>query len=677
MSKKHNIGIGNIASIGVADIDVYNTGKRKLEAIKLKNATKIKIRVGVFFDGTGNNGFNSDAIYYTKKPPLTQDDIKAEEHKGFDVETDTSYWNPYSNVKLLHDIYEEKSDNFTDREEDPHHYLQFRIYVQGIGTLQDKKDDKFGSGLGEGSRGVIARVNLACEFISDRINKEFGILKSKDKKQLYLQSLQIDVFGFSRGAAAARHFCNEVLKTKVINENLFEKEVVFKQYTPKKQDKFKNEQLLVQVENDNIPKVNKNFKTEIPIQRFAGGKLGELLQEKNINYPKRKVSIEFLGLFDTVISQILEQKGVLNISRILDALTPDYITVRPLPFIPITIPNPVNFISAIKKVNPDVSNKHIKKIFHITAGSEWRKNFPLTPIENSESRKTLKVLGAHSDIGGGYWLTEKEIKILDFFDVPYDDYHEDIDTVNEFKYKLRKWYIDQSFCNDNTEEIRWETKCHLRTTSNMMVGGFPMIEYKLVDEAVMSTANEKIIDGRNYEIFAYHFQLRSTRKLDNRLSLAHMNIMKHIAIKVGGVPLFNSKSEDSSKQLGVLKSKGYKPKEYAYHTGYDLEGYEDRMIKVADQIWGVSNGKSFDPKIFHKEKGGYFYELEKEQHDYIMKNFVHLSACFNTTIESFESFDHFDAVYANVPNMTFEDEFKNPPYEREYYTPVLAKFDKN
>lgn len=676
MSKKHNIGIGNIASIGVADIDVYNTDKRKLEAIKLKNTTKVKIRVGVFFDGTGNNGFNSDAIYYKKVLPLTTDNIETEKHEGFDVETDTSYWNSYSNVKLLHDIYEEKSDNFTDREEDSHHYFQFRIYVQGIGTLQDKKDDKFGSALGEGSRGVIARVEKACIDIADEIEERFIDIKSKDKKQLYIGSLQFDVFGFSRGAAAARHFCNEVLKDKTTNEILYQS-IPLKIDVPKVHDHVKKGESRIEVKIDNVRVKKKRFKPGVPVTTFTGGKLGEFLRAKNINYPKRKVSIEFLGLFDTVISQILEQKGVLNISRVLDALTPDYITVRPLPFIPITIPNPVNFISAIKKVNPDVSNKHIKKIFHITAGSEWRKNFPLTPIENSESRKTLKVLGAHSDIGGGYWLTEKEIKILDFFDVPYDDYHEDIDTVNEFKYKLRKWYIDQSFCNDTTEEIRWETKCHLRTTSNMMVGGFPMIEYKLVNEAVMGTANEKIIDGRNYEIFAYHFQLRSTRKLDNRLSLAHMNIMKHIAIKVGGVPLFDSKSNDSSKQLEILKSKGYKPKEYAYHTGYKLEKYQDRMIKVADQIWGVANGKSLDPKIFHKEKGGYFYKLEKEQHDYIMKNFVHLSACFNTTIKSFESFDHFDAVYANVPNMTFEDEFKDPPYEREHYTPVLAKFDKN
>ncbi|SEN01089.1 hypothetical protein SAMN05421856_11164 [Chryseobacterium taichungense] len=50
---------------------------------------------------------------------------------------------------------------------------------------------------------------------------------------------------------------------------------------------------------------------------FTGGSLGAFLKQRNINYPKFNVSIEFLGIFDTVISQILEKKELLTRQEIL------------------------------------------------------------------------------------------------------------------------------------------------------------------------------------------------------------------------------------------------------------------------------------------------------------------------------------------------------------------------
>lgn len=60
--KTGNIGIRNIADIGVADIDIYGTNSKKYKAYE--RTEKIKLRIGVFFDGTGNNRFNSDSVYY-------------------------------------------------------------------------------------------------------------------------------------------------------------------------------------------------------------------------------------------------------------------------------------------------------------------------------------------------------------------------------------------------------------------------------------------------------------------------------------------------------------------------------------------------------------------------------------------------------------------------------------
>jgi hypothetical protein len=224
INMKQNIGIRNFAQIGIADIDVYNTNRKKLEGIIPKNAVNARIRVGVFFDGTGNNADNSDTVYYDYKDKFTKefaiDTTKVPEykHKGFKVKSDSSYWNSYSNVRLLHDIYEEKSNDFTDPKfnKDPHYYIQLRVYVQGIGTLKDFEDDQEGTGFGEGDRGVIARVQKACIDITERIKIEFDDYKNP----LYIESLEFDVFGFSRGAAAARHFCNEVLKEKSVTKEI-------------------------------------------------------------------------------------------------------------------------------------------------------------------------------------------------------------------------------------------------------------------------------------------------------------------------------------------------------------------------------------------------------------------------------------------------------------------------
>jgi hypothetical protein len=99
---KNMIGIRNVAQIGVADIDVYGTKRKLLDNTIPKNAEKVKLRIGVFFDGTGNNGFNSDAVYYKQELPFKNPNDIEVKHKGFDVAKDSSYFNPYSNVKLFY-----------------------------------------------------------------------------------------------------------------------------------------------------------------------------------------------------------------------------------------------------------------------------------------------------------------------------------------------------------------------------------------------------------------------------------------------------------------------------------------------------------------------------------------------------------------------------------------------
>lgn len=669
------IGIRNVAKIGIADIDVYNANRKKFEEIIPKNAVNARIQVGVFFDGTGNNADNSDMVYYYHKDkfrdnfPIDTTDVPKYKHKGFKVKSDSSYWNSYSNVRLLHDIYEERVfDDNKKESKDPHYYIQLRVYVQGIGTLKDFEDDQEGTGFGEGDRGVIARVEQACLDIADKIKIQFDSYK----KPLYIESLQFDVFGFSRGAAAARHFCNEVLKEKSIS-----KEIRIEKEKFKVNDKLKKETYYVEVDNT---RVNKQIpKSVFAIEKvFTGGKLGELLKANKILYPKNKVTIEFLGLFDTVISQMLEIYKVINISRKLPPIIPNI-----LPFGPRLITNPTNKFAIIKKVNPDVSNKNIKNVFHLFATKEWRENFPITPISNYYKGYSLGVMGSHSDIGGGYWQTKQEIATLHFFDIDLDDYTQEINAATLFMNQLRNWYIEKGYCNNDTSEIEWEIWHHVKITNIIYIDTITNTytytgksKHVLIKKDVLKNETVKVIDLKEYELTGYHYVLKSVRKIDNKLSLVYMNVMKHIATNFGKVPF-------------LLKTEGAThPEEYKFNKGFSLQEYQNYMITIAEKGWQIkNNGEKDNGNLFFKENGKDVYKIESKTYKNVIKNFVHLSGNFNIIIPSpylekiadlpyFEKITEIKSLFPHAPRMMMKDKFVNPPYERASYIPKLEEYDK-
>ncbi|MFV0507004.1 MAG: T6SS phospholipase effector Tle1-like catalytic domain-containing protein [Bacteroidales bacterium] len=87
------------------------------------------------------------------------------------------------------------------------------IYVEGMGTKEMVPDDPFGKGFGSGKYGIKERMKEACGFLAKKISdyveqEEIDITKAN---RLYIK---LDVFGFSRGAATARHFLHEIQKKK-------------------------------------------------------------------------------------------------------------------------------------------------------------------------------------------------------------------------------------------------------------------------------------------------------------------------------------------------------------------------------------------------------------------------------------------------------------------------------
>ena len=172
---------------------------------------KIKIRYSVFFDGTLNNRTNIDQrLVSTDKSDLDEDERRAAEEleKKMSVEDikkakgiykkfkegGNSYENGYTNVVKL--------ERHVDTNSPPKDYqLMLKTYVEGPGTRDKKKDDAIGYGLGMGFlSGVKKKVT---QGVKDVVNKASLNIRRKD---VMIEKLTLDVFGFSRGAAAARHF---------------------------------------------------------------------------------------------------------------------------------------------------------------------------------------------------------------------------------------------------------------------------------------------------------------------------------------------------------------------------------------------------------------------------------------------------------------------------------------
>ena len=161
------------------------------------NKTGIPITAAIFFDGTGNNRNNTAQRRMTEQNTQEEDGIRRNDSfptygrkKGGSL-TNSSYAAGYSNVSILERLNIQRET--ANRE--------ISVYVEGIGTDDNKKDDKGGSGFGVGKTGIKSKVKRGIMLLGESIATILELQKST-----YVENMTIDVFGFSRGAAAARHF---------------------------------------------------------------------------------------------------------------------------------------------------------------------------------------------------------------------------------------------------------------------------------------------------------------------------------------------------------------------------------------------------------------------------------------------------------------------------------------
>jgi len=172
----------------------------------------ITLRIGVFFDGTGNNRSNSETVAgcYARDVNLEEEaeDIqqfcRAHGYDGRGNSPDNSYGNDMSNVAKLYALYtDDRSRQLAA--EDTIGYIP--AYLDGIGTSSGEEDSPLSQMTGRGALGVVARVVQSAALILERV-EQFKLFNPERK----IERVEFDIFGFSRGAAAARHFANEVHK---------------------------------------------------------------------------------------------------------------------------------------------------------------------------------------------------------------------------------------------------------------------------------------------------------------------------------------------------------------------------------------------------------------------------------------------------------------------------------
>ncbi len=295
----------------------------------------------------------------------------------------SSFVNGYTNIKRLFEHYK-GYDPLNLKESEPRKYTKgrFKVYASGDGCIDPheggklESDSAIGLGLAFGQTGVLAHIVYTCDKIAKNL---------RQKELTVVDELVLDVFGFSRGAAEARHFVSSIMK----EYDLLTSDVT-RDYTLNTLDKSKNiftpfypEDNGVYTMIDNRPYFNP-LRTDIEkvsVEKGTG-KNKRSVTVYNPYYKGNKVnkfdinaiSFRFVGIYDTVAHY-----GICQANDNQD-------------------------------LNLDFEESKLGRLVHLIAEDEYRKNFAMTRIKEdsadnflgNEKMKEIALPGAHADVGGGY-----------------------------------------------------------------------------------------------------------------------------------------------------------------------------------------------------------------------------------------------------------------------------------
>ncbi|MDV9042629.1 DUF2235 domain-containing protein [Stenotrophomonas sp. RAC2] len=155
------------------------------------------LRIGLFFDGTRNNAHN----LARGRPQLPQPrpaQLRADDDSTYQSRLTSSYDNGLTNIARLQQLYPDSRRGALARP-------SLSVYVEGVGTRDDADDDLIGLAFGIGASGVRAKVKRALQVLLPAALAE---LSTHWRQPLH--RVQLDLFGFSRGAASARDIANQL-----------------------------------------------------------------------------------------------------------------------------------------------------------------------------------------------------------------------------------------------------------------------------------------------------------------------------------------------------------------------------------------------------------------------------------------------------------------------------------
>lgn len=370
---------------------VYNSGEPDNDSDGI-----LKVTAGIFFDGTRNNRRNTEIRKIIqrkgefKKTTVTDEELNKLKgiYNKYKREED-SFGNDFTNVARK---YMCSDKNF------------YSIYVEGIATIDEKDDAGGGFKYGRGKTGIVSKVRIGCNALAEKIK----IHKDNSQENIKTIILTVDIFGFSRGAAAARNFAYNLQMNPYVPR--------FKMH-----NSYNAEAILVDHDETEYMEIDSGWLKNKMLPKF--GHLGTALLQKGIRrdlVDNMEVKVRFLGIYDTVASY--------DPSCLL------------LP----------SFKKKIKELHLHEIGTPEKAV-HFVASDEHRKNFSLTRFSAVELNTGIErnFPGVHSDVGGSYnhdTLSAKEIAALDGVPDP-------VEGVSGQEYIwLKKAYFEGSL-NDLREEL--------------------------------------------------------------------------------------------------------------------------------------------------------------------------------------------------------------------------------
>ena len=608
---------------------VYNSGNYEEE----KPSEKLHLEFGLFFDGTLNNKEHTalrlkvlnidDLIIYPsdsektvrwkeqelakRRERIHQGGLSKEDKDAFEIKIKKDYYEKKRVVptqeevrQILQDIINkdvkdyERADkrDWLDKQGVDNSFMNdytnvarlymscdeaYAIYIEGIGTLNRQKDVDAGFQYGSGTSGIRAKVRKGCEELAQKIIEERN---KKEKKGIAFLSVTVDVFGFSRGATAARNFLYEVNST-----HKREKDIVIKKQTKKVLDKdlinpyspnddsvYTTKEVFTgfYIDKDNVI-VNMDYIENDHMPKY--GYLGYYLLENGFSKEELQnmtLSIRFLGIYDTVSSY--EDVGDLNALSKID-----------------------HGIKHTRKnyFKDDVEQLQInnlgyfKQAVHFVAMDEHRQNFALTHLKGTNCKE--KVLpGVHSDIGGGY---ETGIEVVDELEIsPAYIFFQYFLYARKQQFISKYWYTDEQL-KIELERFPFPSESEER---NRYIAYFKKIRDYYTNVR---------IDFKR--LFQYN-KLRGIRFLKKEYSYIPLHLMEKAFRKV----LWGRSAE---KIIRIPTGKGYPfPKEKTIQEkfGINKEGVLETAQKILDAyVFGDKNKWEF----LSDDKLGAILKKEKEK----------------------------------------------------------------